>query len=75
MEEQGQKIIYKAAFEVNSYNHPIIIYYLYKISFNSLELFRISEEIDLPQLKQIHKNLDIGERLFIEKFLELETRI
>lgn len=50
-------------------------YYHYKISFNLFELFRISEEIDLPQLKIIHKTLDIGEKLFIEKFLELETRI
>lgn len=37
--------------------------------------YRLSEELDDEPIETFHKSLDLGERLFIEKFLALETSI
>ncbi|XP_055299752.1 uncharacterized protein LOC129567151 isoform X2 [Sitodiplosis mosellana] len=38
-------------------------------------LSRISEELDAAPVERFHKNLDFGERMFIEKFIALEISI
>lgn len=50
---------------------------LYKLNAAVIVVFayRISEELQLVPVERIHKNVDFGEQIFIEKFLALETSI